>query len=112
MAEIILNPDVEIKNEEDRKLYWIFRQVVDTKFLRSMNNHLEEQDHCYHNCFNQYVDIRQLSLKEMLDENSKNHSPKQLLEQIHESVTQELTDAITNMIALYREAERRGVKLK
>ena len=112
MAEIILNPEVEILDENDRKLYWLFRQTVDTKFLAAMNHHLKENDHCYNICFNQYIDVRQLSLKQFIDQHSQHNHPRDVLEQLSNSIGDELTDAITNMIALYRECQRRGIKIK
>lgn len=111
-AEIILNPDVEILNEDDRKLYWQFRLAMDSKFLAAMHNHNIEGDHSYHNCFNQYLDLRQLSLKQFIDSNGREHHAQDILDQLVDSIGNELTDAITNMIALIREADRRGLKLK
>lgn len=112
MAEIILNPDIEILNENDRKLYWLFRQAIDTKFLKSMKTHLDEKEHCYHVCFNQYIDMRQLSLKQFIDQQSQQNHPKEILESLVNSTDEELIEAITNIIAVYRECERRGIKIK
>lgn len=112
MAEIILNPDIEIVNEDDRKLYWLFRQAVDTQFLKSVKNHLEGGEHCYNICFNQYLDVRQLSLKQFVDQQSQQHHPKDIFEQLLDSIDNELTESLTNMIAVYREMERRGIKIK
>ena len=112
MVEIILNPDIEILDENDRKLYWLFRQAVDTKFLAAMKHHLDEGEHCYNICFNQYLDVRQLSLKQFIDQNSQQHNPRDIFEQLLDSIGNELTEAVTNMIAVHREMERRGIKIK
>lgn len=112
MAEIILNPDVEIIHDEDRKLYWHFRQVMDTRFLGAIDMHIKECDHCYHICFNQYLDVRQLSLKQFVDQQSQQHTPKEVLEQMLKQTGDELIEAITNLIAVHREFNRRGMKIK
>lgn len=111
-TEIVLNPDVEIVNDDDRKLYWLFRMATDSKFLAAMHSHNIEGDHNYHNCFNQYLDLRQLSLKQFIDSNGRELHVQDILDQLVDSIGNELTEAITNMIALIREAERRGLKLK
>lgn len=111
MSEIILDPNIEIRHDLDRELYWRFRQVVDSKFLKAINQHLEEKEHCYHVCFNQYLDVRQLSLKRFIDSNEQ-FPPRDILEQVFNQVGDELVEVITNMLAVYRECERRGIKLK
>jgi hypothetical protein len=111
-TEIVLNPDVEIVNDDDRKLYWQFRMATDSKFLAAMHNHNTEGDHSYHACFNQYLDIRQLSLKQFIDSNGREHHAQDIIDQLVDSIGNELTEAITNMIALIREAERRGLRFK
>jgi hypothetical protein len=112
MAEIILNPDVEILDENDRKLYYLFRQAIDTKFLKAVQRHVKEEEHLYHICLNQYVNVRQLSLKQTIDQNSQQHHPKELLEQFTDQCEDELVEAIVNAIAVYRECERRGIRIK
>lgn len=112
MAEIILSPEIEIRNDKDRELYWLFRQAVDSKFLADMNQHLADSDHCYSGCFNDYLDIRQLSLKQFIDNSHRDQHADEIIEQLVKSIGRELTDAISNMIAIYREAERRGIAIK
>lgn len=112
MSEIILNPDVEILDAKDRELYWLFRQAIDSKFLKAMKTHLDEKEHCYNVCFNQYADMRQLSLKRFVDQNLQVYSNKEIFEQLLESTGEQLIEAITNMIAIYREMERRGIRIK
>lgn len=112
MAEIILNPDVEIVHDDDRKLYWLMRQAIDTAFLKAMHKHLKEEDHCYHLCSNRYIDVRQLSLKNMIDQQSMSMNPKEILEKCLASVNDELIEALTNVVAVYRECDRRGIKIK
>ncbi len=108
---IILDPNIEIVHDKDRELYWRFRQVIDTKFLRAINSHLETKEHCFHECFNQHLDVRQLSLKRFIEANPDLH-PKDILEQISSQIDEELVEILTNFIAIYKECERRGIKLK
>jgi hypothetical protein len=110
--EIILNPEIEILDENDRHLYWLMRQSVDTIFLKAIKTHFKEKDHCYNVCFDQYANMRQFSLKQTIDEQSQHYNIRAMMEQIVNNVNEELIEALINSIAVYRECERRGIKIK
>lgn len=109
---IIINPEVEIVDKNDRKLYYRMRQILDTCFLNSVAEHVEENNHLYHSCFNAGVMMQQKSLKDFIDIRMQVDTPENTLAQMILNCSGQFTDNLRDLLAMIDECERRGIKFK